>query len=81
MANNKTGSSISKAKLEELRIRAENRRAGSSPTYKASATGSSVSAAKLAELKKKAKQKNPQNKMFLLCLLRCVVNQVKVKLQ
>tara|TARA_R110000782_G_C14693352_1_gene401355 strand:- start:91 stop:825 length:735 start_codon:yes stop_codon:yes gene_type:complete len=57
MANNETGSSISKAKLEELRKRAENRRAGSSPTYKASATGSSVSAAKLAELKKKAKTK------------------------
>jgi len=55
MANNKTGSSISKAKLEELRIRAENRRAGSSPTYKASASGSSVSKAKLEELKKKAK--------------------------
>lgn len=55
MANNKTGSSISKAKLEELRIRAENRRAGSSPTFKATASGSSVSKAKLEELKKKAK--------------------------
>ena len=55
MANNKTGSSISKAKLEELRIRAENRRAGSSPTFKATASGSSVSKAKLEELKKNAK--------------------------
>ena len=55
MANNKTGSSISKAKLEELRIRAENRKAGSSPTFKATASGSSVSKAKLEELKKKAK--------------------------
>jgi hypothetical protein len=51
---NKTGSSISKAKLEELRKRAENKQAGSSATYSATATGSSVSPAKMAELKKKA---------------------------
>ena len=54
MANKSTGSSISKAKLEELRKRAENKRAGSSATYSATATGSSVSPAKMAELKKKA---------------------------
>ena len=54
MANKSTGSSISKDKLEELRKRAENKRAGSSATYSATATGSSVSPAKLAELKKKA---------------------------
>ena len=79
MANNKTGSSISKAKLEELRIRAENRRAGSSPTYKASATGSSVSAAKLAELKKKAKTKKPtkQNVPSMLAEMRSKSGQGK----
>jgi hypothetical protein len=55
MSNNKTGSSISKAKLEELRKRAENRRAGNSTTSKATATGSSISNAKLEELRKKAK--------------------------
>lgn len=63
MANKSTGSSISKAKLEELRKRAENKRAGSSATYSATATGSSVSPAKLAELKKKAAAtKKPQSK-------------------
>jgi len=79
MANNETGSSISKAKLEELRKRAENRRAGSSPTYKASATGSSVSAAKLAELKKKAKTKKPtkQNVPSMLAEMRSKSGQGK----
>jgi len=59
---NKTGSSISKAKLEELRKRAENKRAGSSATYSATATGSSVSPAKMAELKKKAAAKKSNSK-------------------
>jgi hypothetical protein len=79
MANNKTGSSISKSKLEELRKRAENKRAGSSATYKSSDTGSSVSATKLAELRKKAeansKKPTKQSVPSMIAEMRSKANQ------